>query len=263
MKIALLEDEKPAMRKMVRMLEAAPLEVETVAQLESVSQALQWWRQQPAIDLMIADIQLADGLSFDFFRQANFQKPVIFVTAFDQYAIEAFKHQSISYLLKPLVQADLNEALQKFKLMKAGFSEPTPPPLGHQLPWEQLQQLLKESTRPKYQDRFMVKVGEHIRSVATPQIAYFFAEGRNAFLVTLSGDKYNLDYKLEDLELLLDPAKFYRPNRSFIVQFQAITDVLVYSGSRLKIMTHPPTEKEVLVSREKVNPFKDWFNGIV
>lgn len=262
MKIALLEDEKPAMRKLQRMLEKIPHSNEVVATLSSVKEALDWWETTPEVHLMISDIRLSDGLSFDFFKAVNFEPPVIFVTAYDEYAIEAFSLHSIGYLLKPVSQTALEEAIEKFYRIKKGFKEVSQAPPKN-LDWEQLQQLLSASQQKKYQERFMVKVGEHIRSVATSDIAYFFAEGRNAFLISSEGKKYNLDYKLEDLELILDPASFYRTNRSFIVQFSAIRDVLVYSGSRLKIETQPTSEKEILVSREKVNGFKDWFNGKV
>jgi len=262
MKIALLEDELPAMRKLQRLLEGVGPELQVVATLTSVEQAKNWWATGPEIDLMISDIRLTDGLSFDFFKSVEFPKPVIFVTAYDEYAIEAFSLHSIGYLLKPVSQKALEAALEKFARMKEGFSSKNQPKWPEP-DWGQLQQWLMAGQQKKYQERFMVKMGEHIRSVASSDVAYFFAEGRNAFLVTSEGKKYNLDYKLEELETLLDPARFFRANRGFIIQFSAITDVLIYSGARLKIMTSPPSDKEILVSRQKVTAFKDWFNGKV
>ena len=255
MKVAIIEDEVPAAEKLTRHLSRIDSDIEVVQILESVSASVLWLKEhQSEIDLLFMDIQLTDGKSFEIFEQIEVIKPIIFTTAFDEYAIKAFKVNSIDYLLKPVVLEELRLALDKFKSLSSHESSSTAS--------NEFQLLLRALNQQKtYKSRFMVKVGEHIRSVTTKEISFFYAEGRYAYLTNTSGRKLIIDYKLEDLETLLDPEIFFRVNRTFILNIESIKDVIVYSNSRLKVVTDQETDKEIIVSREKVAAFKQWFDG--
>lgn len=258
MKVTIIEDEAPAAEKLQRYLERYDPEIEILARLDSVEGSVHWIKEnQSEVDLFFMDIQLLDGLSLEIFNQVTVEKPVIFTTAFDQYAIEAFKVNSIDYLLKPITFDDLSNALEKWaKLRKDDVNEDS------KIGLEEFRNALAIIQGQKsYKTRFMVKLGEHIRSIPTDQVAIFYAEGRNGFIRTNSGGKFVIDYKLEELETLLDPEQFFRVNRTYIVNLNAIVDVIVYSNSRLKVVTEPKFEKEIIVSREKVGNFKNWFDG--
>ena len=183
-------------------------------------------------------------------------KPIIFITAFDEYALEAFKLNSIAYLLKPVSLSDLQESMDKLQTLKQSFSAS-----DQQKQLMALQNALGMLQQNPYKERFMVKLGEHIRSVPTNQVEFFYAEGRTVFLITQQQQKFIIDYKLEQLEKFLNPAEFFRANRSFIVNINAIQKVLVYSQSRLKVEMKQEAPKEIIISRDKVPLFKDWFGG--
>jgi two-component system LytT family response regulator len=195
------------------------------------------------------DIQLTDGLSFEIFSQIKINKPVIFTTAFDEYAVDAFKVNSIDYVLKPITFTDISKAMNKLKLMQNIFSSET------------VSNVLEMVHRKKEKDRFLVRLGNHIYSIKTAEISLFYAEGRTVYLVTNENKKFIIDFKLEDLNNVLKSTSFFRVNRSFIVNINAIKDVIVYSNSRLKITSKATIEKEIIVSREKVNIFKTWLEG--
>ena len=248
MKVVIIEDETPAAEKLQRYLQRYDPGLEVLAQLDSVESSIQWIREnQASVDLFFMDIQLLDGLSLEIFDQVNVEKPVIFTTAFDQYAIEAFKVNSIDYLLKPIIFEDLSNAIQKWEKLRKVQGEDG----GRQVGLEEFRNAMSIIQGKKsYKTRFMVKLGEHIRSIPTDKIALFYAEGRNGFIRTTNNGKFVIDYKLEDLEVLLDPEIFFRVNRTYIVNLHSIKDVIVYSNSRLKILTEPVIEKEIIVSRE-------------
>lgn len=255
MKIVIIEDEIPAAEKLERLLIEYNPENEIVGKAGSVKKAIELLSDKNGqYDIIFMDIQLTDGKSFEIFNHINVSKPVIFLTAFNQYAIEAFKVNGIDYLLKPLTYNALSQSLIKYERLKAQFTNQTPD-------LSALAQILSKVSDKNYKDRFLVKLGEHIRSVITNDIAFFYAEGRTAFLVTKNRDKYVVDYKLEILEELLDPNVFFRVNRTFILNISAIKDVLVYSNSRLRITPTVEFDKEIIVSREKVGDFKDWYGG--
>ena len=256
MKVLIIEDEKPAAEKLVRMLKNILPEAEVIGVIQSVRQAVNWLQDSiNEFDLLFLDIQLADGLSFDIFKKVKIDKPIIFTTAYNEYAIEAFKVNSIDYLLKPITSQALQESLDKLETLRKNL-----PTYGDLPKLDDLQNMLA-GLKKNFKKRFMVKLGEHIRSVATEKIAYFFAEGRTVYLITQQGKKFIIDYKMEDLTELLDPSLFFRLNRSFIVNIHAINDVVVFSNSRLKVITTQESPKEMIVSREKVSDFKDWFDG--
>jgi DNA-binding LytR/AlgR family response regulator len=200
------------------------------------------------------DIQLTDGLSFKIFDQIKVEKPVIFITAFNEYALDAFKANGIDYLLKPITYTDLSVSLQKLENLKT------------QLKWgeaetEKIKGVLSVLPAKNYKNRFMVKLGDHIRSITTDQISFFFADGRDVYLITNQLRKFIIDYTLESLEDIVDPKLFHRCNRSYILNISSIQEVIVYSNSRLKVIPAIKWENEIIVSREKVSEFKEWFDG--
>ena len=256
MKVLIIEDEIPAAEKLERYLSRYDENIEVIEKLTSVDDSVKWLKMhQEKVELIFMDIQLTDGKSFDIFKEVTINKPIIFVTAYDDYAIEAFKVNSIDYLLKPITFDDLTQAMNKLSSLKKNLAGPVQ---NH----TDLNQAVQHLTQRAWKTRFMVKLGEHIKSIVTDDIEFFYAEGRNVYLYTKQNRKFIIDYKLEELEDLLDPVQFFRVNRSFILNINAIDDVVVYSSSRLKITPHLTFDKEIIVSREKVNSFKDWFNGL-
>ncbi|HEY5746592.1 MAG TPA: LytTR family DNA-binding domain-containing protein [Chryseolinea sp.] len=256
MKVLIIEDEIPAAEKLERYLLKYDASTTVAAILDTVESAVAWLRDhQNEVDLIFMDIQLKDGLSFQVFQQVPVKKPVIFTTAFNEFALDAFKVSSIDYLLKPITFTDLSAALKKLESLREQLHQPKDQP-------ERMQALVANLKTKEYKTRFMVKLGEHIRSITTDQIGLFYADGRDVYLVTTQNRKFIIDYTLESLEDILDPKVFFRLNRTFILNINAIKDVLVYSNSRLKITLVQDFDKEIIVSREKVGDFKEWFDGL-
>ena len=255
MNVIIVEDEIPAAEKLERYLHKYSAEVKVLAQLRTVKDTVDWLRDNhDSLDLIFMDIQLSDGLSFQIFQQVNVRKPVIFTTAYNEFALDAFKVNSIDYLLKPITFTDLTASLNKLSTLRHEFA------LRNDGVIKMHDALLSTPLR-SYKSRFMVKLGEHIRSITSDQVAVFFAEGRDVYLVTMQSKKFIIDYTLESLEGILDPGLFFRLNRTFIININAIKDVIVYSNSRLKVVAQNDVGKEIIVSREKVNEFKEWFDG--
>ena len=254
MRVVIIEDEIPAAEKLILLLERLQRGIEVLVTIDNVKLAVEWLDQnQDQCDLIFMDIQLIDGRSFEIFQEVKIVKPIIFTTAFQEYTFDAFKVSSIDYLLKPITLQALEASISKFENLKDQLNSNDD---------NQLQESSVAGNKATYKSRFMVKFGDHIRSIPVDDILYFFAEGRNVYLYTKNESKYIIDFKLEELEGLVDPVLFFRVNRSFIIQMNSIKDVLVYSNSRLKILTEPLPVKEIIVSREKVNTFKSWFDGI-
>lgn len=256
MKVLIIEDEKPAIEKLEQMLLTYDQEIEIAGNCGSIEQSVNWLENTSnEADLLFVDIQLTDGVSFEIFERTEVNIPIIFTTAYNEYAIKAFKLNTIDYLLKPLNYDDLYRSMEKIKVLRENL-----PANKERIQYDELSRMLLQMNK-SYKTRFLVKVGDHIRSVQTSNIALFYAEGRTVFLLTNKQNKYIVDFRLEDLENQLDPDMFFRTNRSFIVNINAISDVVVYSNSRLKIELNQPFEKEIIVSREKVNLLKTWFEG--
>jgi two-component system, LytTR family, response regulator len=254
MRVVIVEDELPAAEKLERYLQKYDGTIDVIKHLDSVAQAIPWLRDnQDNIDLIFMDIQLIDGLSFQIFQQVQVKKPVIFTTAYNEYALDAFKVNSIDYLLKPITFTDLATSLQKLASLREQLRSAEDQ--SHRI------QQAMNANGATHKKRFMVKIGEHIRSITSDQIAMLYADGRDVYLVTQQNKKFIIDYTLETLEAILDPHMFFRINRTFILNINAIKDVLVYSNSRLKITMNSDFNKEIIVSREKVNDFKTWFDG--
>lgn len=253
--VLIVEDETPAAEKLQRYLNRYATGIRVMQVCDSVATSVAWLKDHQAeIDLIFMDIQLKDGVSFEIFKQVQIEKPVIFITAYNEYALEAFKVNSIAYLLKPVTYEDLQSSLDKFERLRSQFVLSTSQ-------GEQVKTLAAPQNPKTYKNRFMVKIGDHIRSITSDQILFFFADGRDVYLVTVQSRKFIIDFTLESLEEVLDPAQFFRVNRTYILNIPYIHDVVMYSNSRLKIATQPAWDKEIIVSREKVSEFKDWFDG--
>ena len=250
MKIVIVEDESLAAEKLERYLLKYDASIKVVHVLTSIRDAVSWFNSKADFDMVFMDIQLTDGLSFEIFNRTKINTPIIFTTAFDEYAIDAFKVNSIDYILKPITFTDVSKAMNKFKSLKNLYANENV-----------LENVAEMMTQNKKKDRFLVRLGNHIHSIKTDEISLFYAEGRTVYLVTRENKKYILDYKLEDLTNVLDSKAFFRVNRTFIINIQSINDVVVYSNSRLKITTPFKSEKEIIVSREKVGAFKTWLEG--
>lgn len=250
MNVVIIEDEIPASEKLERYILKYDNTINILAKLTSVQDTVTWLQShKDSVDMLFVDIQLSDGLSFEIFDQVQLQKPIIFTTAFDEFAIDAFKLNSIDYLLKPITFTEVSKAFYKFKNFKSVLSSNT------------LNNVSKEFVNKYFKDRFLVRLGNHIHSIKANDIALFYAEGRTVFLVTNDGKKFILDYKLEDLNQVLNPENFMRVNRTFIVHLDAIKDVIVYSNSRLKLILNVATDNDIIVSRDRVSNFKNWFGG--
>lgn len=250
MKVVIVEDEVLAVEKLERYLLKYNDEIEVVGKLDGISNSINYFKENENFDVVFMDIQLTDGLSFEIFNKVTIEKPIIFITAFDEYAIDAFKVNSIDYILKPITFTDISRAMNKLKSIQNLFKSK-----------EILKKVGEELVQRKTKDRFLVRLGNHIHSIKTNDIALFYAEGRTVHLITYEGKKFIVDFKLEDLNQLLISTVFYRVNRSFIININAIKDVVVFSNSRLKISPTIAVDKDIIVSREKVSAFKNWFEG--
>lgn len=250
----IIEDEKLAAERLQLLLQQCAPETVVQAVIDTVEETTAWLAVNPCPDFILMDIQLADGSAFEIFRQAKMQAPVIFTTAYDQYALEAFKVLSIDYLLKPVTAEALSAAIQKLNILRSS-------PSSSSFSYSQLMQLLQQS-KQHYKTRFVGKVGQKLFFIEAAEVAYFVADGKIVSLFATDGNHYIIDYTLEDLEKMLDPLQFFRINRSIIVRAKAIEQVKPYINSRLKIIFKAGQQNsEAVVSRERVNDFKRWANN--
>lgn len=249
MKVLIIEDEQPAVRKLIRLLQEVDPATVIVDVLSSVEQAINWFSVNTPPDLVFMDIQLEDGISFEIFDLLEIKIPVIFTTAYDEYALRAFKVNSVDYLLKPIVLEELRKAVDKFNTI-------------HRLNmgYTRLETIIKE-LYPVRKERFMVKIGEHYRSVPVSAIRCFYIAERSTFILDDTGKNHPVDYSLEKIEQLVDPNLFFRINRNFIIAYASIGDIINYSSNRLKIILYGWDKKDIiLVSRERVASFKAWID---
>jgi DNA-binding LytR/AlgR family response regulator len=251
MRVLIIEDEKLAAERLSKLLQTCDNSIEVVANAPSVQKAVELLRLKPQLDLVFMDIQLADGLSFEIFDQAPVEAPVIFTTAYDAYAVRAFKVNSIDYLLKPIDEDDLQAALEKFRKLKPTQSTGT---------LEQALHLLSGNSKT-YKNRFVVKVGEHLHMIPVEDVEYFYSYEKATFLQAISGKRYSIDYTMEQLEQLVDPRLYFRVNRGYLVSIKALKDIIAWSNSRLRLELRHPAPTEVVVSREKVQQFKEWLDS--
>ncbi len=249
MRILIVEDERLAFERLKSILSKTDIELESISHAQSVQEAVDTITSS-VFDLAFFDIELADGLSFDIFEAVEVACPVVFTTAYNQYAIQAFKHNSIDYLLKPIDQASLSQALDKYdKLWKPNNAQSK----------EALIDDLKRLMGQDYKTRFVVKIGERIKLLETDDIQLVFS--RNKASYALSHKEWLLDYSLDKMETLLPSNRFFRISRKYIVCIEAIDDIIAYSNSRLRVVLKTDFDEELIVSREKVNAFKTWLEG--
>lgn len=255
MKIVIVEDEPFARQELIRLLNKTGRNYSLLATIDSVEDSIEWFEANPHPDLVFLDIQLADGLSFDIFNSIDLRSAVIFTTAYDAYAIKAFKLNSIDYLLKPVKSDALENALSKYDRMKRDLSGE-----GVMLGEGKLEKLMQMMGPKNYKNRFLIKIGDQIKSVEATNIAYFKAEDNVVIIVLKDGNKYIIDQTLEQLEEVLDPDSFFRLNRAYIAAIKAILKVSKYFNSRLLIELNPDPEEQVLVSRARVKEFIEWLD---
>jgi two-component system, LytTR family, response regulator LytT len=249
MNILLIEDEDPAAKRLQKMLKEIEPGANVSDNIVSISSAIKWFAQNPLPDLIISDIQLSDGLSFEIFKAVEILCPVIFTTAYDQYAIEAFKVNSIDYLLKPIKKEELVTAIEKYKKIKPAAAS------------IDINQLLKTFSNPaaNYKQRFVVRYGEHIKTINIEEVAFFYTEDKVNFLTTKEGRRFAIDFNLDALEAMLDPKTYFRINRQYIISIQSIAEMFAYSKSRVLIKLNPPAKHETIVSTERSAEFKLWL----
>jgi DNA-binding LytR/AlgR family response regulator len=248
MKVVIIEDERLAAEKLESLLKKVDIEIKVIAKLESVEDSVNWLTTNPSPDLIFMDIQLDDGISFEIFDDVKVEAPVIFITAFDQYAIRAFKVNSVDYLLKPIDRNALETALEKYRRV---FK-----PAGME---NKLSKVFEQLAKP-WKTRFFVKVGVHFQSVPVEDICCFFVEERCSFLKTQTGKNYALDYSLDQLQKRVDPELFFRINRNFMVNINCIAEIISYSTNRLKLKLKSFNDEGLIVSRDKVSEFKQWLD---
>jgi len=255
MNIIIIEDEQLAAERLKKMILSYDPEINVIYTGDSVKSSVTWLQNNKHPDLAFFDIQLADGISFEILEQVQLDCPVIFTTAYDEYAIRAFKVNSVDYLLKPIDDDELAGAIDKFKANSRKKDKSTNP-----FETETLDRAMKMLTN-KYKSRFVIKVGEHIKFISTDDILYFYSMEKATYLATRDNFHYVLDQSLENLEQIIDPSKYFRINRKYLISTDGILDIISYSNSRLKIKLKYPPEDLVIVSREKVQDFKLWLGG--
>jgi DNA-binding LytR/AlgR family response regulator len=250
MNVLIIEDEKPAARRLNRMLNELGVQVNEM--LHSVEESIAWFQENKHPDLIFLDIQLSDGLSFEIFEHVQISSAIIFTTAYDEYALKAFKLNSIDYLLKPIDEDELKSAVDKYKSQHAKQTDV-------QLNFDDIRKFLGNPIDRKYKKRYTIKVGQHLKIISSDDIECFYSENKATYLHVNTNRNYLIDGALEQVQTELDPENFFRVNRTFIVQINAIKDIVAYSNSRLKIILNSYSETEIIVSRERVKEFKNWI----
>lgn len=249
MNVVIIEDEKPSARLLERKLNAIGVEVNM--KLHSVEDSIQWFVNNPEPDLIFLDIQLSDGLSFEIFETVKIVAPVIFTTAYDEYAIQAFKLNSIDYLLKPIDKNELSFAVDKFK---SNFQNE-----NKEVNLSEIKKLISNNSK-EYKKRFTVNVGTSIKIFNTIDIACFYSQDKTSYLLTNSGRSYILDSSLDKIYDTLDPEVFFKVNRKYVLNINEIKDIINYSNSRLKVKLNTPIEDDIIVARDRVKAFKNWLS---
>ncbi|HMQ46103.1 MAG TPA: LytTR family DNA-binding domain-containing protein [Saprospiraceae bacterium] len=248
MDVLIIEDEDAAVRRLAKLIQEIDPDMQVIATLDSIESALIWFEENPMPELLFLDIHLADGSSFELFQHLSITKPIIFTTAYDQYAIQAFKVNAIDYLLKPIKKNELQEALSKYKnLEKKQIID--------------YQALAKAVNREEYSKRFLIRFGQQIKVIEMQDAAYFYTLEKITFLVSKEGKRYPMDHSLDRLEEMADPKQFFRINRQFIINIHAIKEMYAYSKSRIKIELEPACDLETIVSTERSPLFKKWLTG--
>lgn len=252
MKVLIVEDEELAVKKLQKTLAAVDESIEIMGVTDSIRETVNWLQDNPAPDLVLMDIELADGQSFEIFKLTEVKSPVIFTTSYDEFALKAFKVNSVDYLLKPVQQEELQAALEKYRKLKQDKSA--------DISLDNLVRELQQKLQPReYRKRFLVKHGQKLVSIEVEDIAYFYSDGRLNFFKTTDNRKFVVDYTMDELEEMLNPEDYFRISRSFYVSVNSIDKIEDYFGNRLILQLKPAVDKEALVSREKVSDFKKWM----
>ncbi len=251
MKVLIIEDEPLAAERLGNLVRELHDEIQLVATLDSVQRSVVWLSQN-TVDLIFMDIQLADGLSFEIFEEVEIRTPVIFTTAYNEYALKAFKVNSIDYILKPIDKEELTAAYKKYQTLT---QQPAAPAKMLESIGYAMQMLTK-----KYKERFVIKVGEHLKSVEVKEILFFFSLEKTTFAQTKDGRKHILDFTLDQLEGLLDPAQYFKINRKYIVSMAGVQDMISHTNSRIKLILKTSDDADVIVARERVQEFKEWLD---
>ncbi len=250
MNIIIIEDEKPAARLLERKIEKLGYSITTL--LHSVEESLLWFQSNPHPDLIFLDIQLSDGLSFEIFEKIDIKSAVIFTTAYDEYALRAFKLNSIDYLLKPIDEEELATAISKFENQFQVNRVSN-------LDFEAIKRMLVNPISKEYRKRFSVKIGQQIKVIDVAEIECLYSENKGTYIHTSDNRDYLIDSSLEVVEAELNPNDFFRISRKYIIPLQSVKEIQVYSNSRLKISLPTYKEDEVIVARERVTDFKNWL----
>jgi len=249
-KAIIIEDEQPAALRLEKALKGIDPEIEILTIIDTVDLAIKWFENNPPPDLILLDIQLGDGLSFEIFNRSKIDSYIIFTTAFDKYAIRAFELNSIDYLLKPISEARLAKSLEKFKKFQS---------LGSNVNIQKLLDTLKIQNE-KFKKRFVVAISGKIKVIETGEVAFFYSNEKNTFLCSFERRHYPLDFSLDHIQDMLDPELFFRVNRQYIVQYRSISGIDILSKSRIRITTNPPSEHEILVSSARTSEFRNWLD---
>jgi two-component system, LytTR family, response regulator LytT len=254
MKVVIIEDEAFAALRLKKMIQDFNPDIQILAELESVAESVKWFKSNPEPDLIFLDIHLEDDLSFAIFDQVNISSAVIFTTAFDEYAIKAFKLKSIDYLLKPIVHEELAAALKKYEQF-SGLHR-------NSVDLQTLYNLITNSDK-KYRERFSISVGTKIKMVEVTDIAYCFVLDKGVYMRTKQGHTFNIDFTLDKLEEMLNPATFFRINRKYLVNISSIANMVTWSRSRVKLELNPKADEEfdTVVSVDRSTAFKNWLNS--
>lgn len=254
MKVLIIEDEALAADRLLKLITDAEPNTEVLAKLESIRSVVNWFNTNAMPDLIFMDIQLADGLCFEIFDKVKIDTPVIFTTAYNEYALKAFKVNSIDYLLKPIDKDELQNAIAKFKKQATASSSSS-----------HIDALIlnkvKLMLQNPYKTRFVVRIGEHIKAVSVDDISFIYSSEKSTLIRTILGRDFALDGSIDQITNEMDPAKFFRVSRKYLVAIDHVSDIIAYSGSRLKIIMKGIEDDEIIVSREKVAEFKKWLEG--
>ena len=248
MNFLIVEDEEQAAKRLIRLIRKVEPKAFIHGPLETISDTIKWMEANPVPDLIFLDIHLADGLSFEIFNRVRPYSPIVFTTAYDQYAIRAFKYNSIHYLLKPIEEPELTEALNKFK--KAELSE-----IG-----VEETNLVEEDMRSRYKKRFISKIGDRLEIILVGEIDFVFSENKGTYLKLSTGKTHLVDHSLEVAEEMLNPDSFFRLNRKYIAHIDAVTGIRSYSNGRVKVELKNWPDRDIVLSRDKSRLFKDWIN---
>jgi two-component system, LytTR family, response regulator LytT len=252
MKILIIEDEEQAYKRLQKIIKETLPAAEILGVVMSVKSAIDWFKNNAMPELVFMDVNLADGISFEIFKQVKITAPIIFTTAYEEYAIQAFKVNSIAYLLKPVDKEAIKEALDKLEHLKGT----KPVVIDYSTLLKTLQQPIVN-----YRERFVVKLGDNLRSIAVEEIAYFYTENKANFLCTLDGKKLPIDFNLDEVEGMINPKKYFRINRQFIIGMASIEEMKSYTRSRVIIKVKPPTTLDTIVSVERAGDFRNWLGG--